>query len=380
MPTVTFPGRPIASYPVVSLFYKTFRFATVIARLPIWFLTLSLFRRARPVPTWNIKQSIMLWIFTKSIDIISRIEVPVPRSLEPDKEKERFAKLEPFPKDLYRGPLESEKVKPTTIGGTWYPAKPAEGAAVGPVVLHIHGGAFTVGTGRTEESGAMADLFLKHGKVGLIFAPQYRLSSRPESAPFPAALQDSLTSYLYLVRTLGIPASDITISGDSAGGNLVIALLRYLAEYGPELDIPQPKCAVTLSPWVAPVKSLWPDFVITSNPNFHSDYLGVALCRWGAKTYIASALPDHPYINALGHPFKTPVPILVTLGSAEMLVVDGLEWVKEMERVEGNEIETYIEKDAPHDTVLVAHILGFEESAAGVARRIGEFIRQHASA
>lgn len=320
----------------------------------------------------------MLRIFVESIYLMSRTQLSVPRSLEPDKEKERFAKLEPFPKDFYCGPLKSESVKPATIGGTWYPAKPADGATVGPVVLHIHGGAFTVGTGRTAESGVMADLFLKHGKVGTIFAPQYRLSSRPESAPFPAALQDSLTSYLYLVRTLGIPATDITLSGDSAGGNLVIGLLRYLVEYGPKLDIPQPKCAAVFSPWVAPVKSLWPDFVTTSNPNYHTDYLGVELCRWGANAYIADAPPEHPYINPLGHTFKMPVPMLVTFGSAEILVIDGLEWVKEMERVDGNEIETYVEKDAPHDTLLIAHVLGFEESAAGVARRFGEFIRQHA--
>ncbi|KAJ2972424.1 hypothetical protein NUW58_g9187 [Xylaria curta] len=199
----------------------------------------------------------------------------------------------------------------------------------------------------------MCDLFFKHGKTGPIFAPQYRLSSRPTSAPFPAAVQDSLTSYLYF-----------------CGGNLVIALLRYIAEYGPELDIPPPKCAVIIAPWVAPVKNLWPEIVITSNPNYNSDFLGKELCRWGAKTYIGKSPPEHPYIVPLGQPFKTSVPMFVPFGGAEILAVDGLEWAREMSRVEGNELEIYIEPDAPHDTLLVGHIIGWEESSAKVAQKI----------
>ncbi|KAI0539775.1 alpha/beta hydrolase fold-3 domain-containing protein [Xylaria digitata] len=378
MPTVTYPGRPLASYPVLSGFYKLFYSCTILARLPVWVLGFSLFRRARPLPSWGFKRSLMVRIFTEFIFLISRTETPVPLPLEPGKEKDRWEKLEPFPKDVYRGPLESESVEPTLIGGTWYPKKPADPASAGPVVLHIHGGAFVIGDGRIANSGPMVDLFLKHGKTGPVFAPQYRLSSRPTSAPFPAAVQDTLTSYLYFVRTLGIPASNITISGDSAGGNLVIALLRYILEYGEELNIPQPKCAVIIAPWVAPVKFLWPEIVITSNPNYHSDFLGLELCRWGAKTYTRGVSPEHPYIVPLGHPFKTPVPMLVTFGGAEILAVDGVEWAREMERVEGNKLETYIEPDAPHDTVLIGHIIDFRESSEGVARKIGEFIRQNA--
>ncbi|KAI1425783.1 alpha/beta hydrolase fold-3 domain-containing protein [Xylaria sp. FL1777] len=378
MPTVTIPGRPLASYPVLSVLYKLLYSCTIVARLPVWILAFSLFPGARPLPTMNFKQSLMLRIFTEYVFLTSRTETPVPLSLEPGKEKDRWEKIEPFPKDMYRGPLESESVEPSIIGGTWYPEKPADPANVGPVVLHIHGGGFVIMDGRSAATAPMADLFRKHGKVSHIFAPQYRLASRPTSAPFPAALQDTLTSYLYLVRTLGIPASNITVSGDSAGGNLAIALLRYLVEYGEKLNIPQPSCAALFSPWVAPIKSLWPEFVITSNPNYHTDYLGLELCRWGAKTYIGGASPEHPYILPLGHPFKTPVPMLVAFGGAEIFVVDGSEWVREMERVQGNQLETYIEKDAPHDTILIGHIIGFEESSAGVARKLGEFIRQHA--
>ena len=46
-------------------------------------------------------------------------------------------------------------------------------------------------------------------------------------SPFPAALIDALAGYLYLVK-LGFREQDIIIVGDSAGGNLALALTRYL--------------------------------------------------------------------------------------------------------------------------------------------------------
>lgn len=61
--------------------------------------------------------------------------------------------------------------------------------------------------------------------------PRYRLA--PQN-PFPAALLDALTAYLYLLHPppgalhKPIPASKIIIAGDSAGGNLSFALLQLL--------------------------------------------------------------------------------------------------------------------------------------------------------
>jgi acetyl esterase/lipase len=46
---------------------------------------------------------------------------------------------------------------------------------------------------------------------GLAFCPQYRLASYPKSQ-FPAALQDAVSSYNYLLE-LGIPATKIIFSG-----------------------------------------------------------------------------------------------------------------------------------------------------------------------
>jgi acetyl esterase/lipase len=49
--------------------------------------------------------------------------------------------------------------------------------------------------------------------------------------------------WCYVTQELGIPGSRIIVSGDSAGGNAVLALLRYLEEFGEKLGLEKPKAA-----------------------------------------------------------------------------------------------------------------------------------------
>lgn len=70
--------------------------------------------------------------------------------------------------------------------------------------------------------------------------PQYRLSHNDRTR-FPAALQDVVTAYCYLTKDVGIPASKIVLSGDSAGANLVLALVRYVTEFGEEVGLEKPR-------------------------------------------------------------------------------------------------------------------------------------------
>ncbi|KAK8028525.1 hypothetical protein PG991_005581 [Apiospora marii] len=243
------------------------------------------------------------------------------------------------------------------------------------IILHMHGGAFITGDGRPKQLAFMCSALLRSGDVTAVFAPQYRLSSRPGSHHFPAALQDTLSSYLHLIQTLGIPANHITVSGDSAGGNLVIGLLRYLSIYGRDLGIPLPAKAVLMSPWVAPKASVGPEIVTTSNPNYKTDYLPHSHLLWGAMAYAGKASPADRFISPLGHPFPTPVPTLVTVGSDELFEADIALWAEEMDRVEGNDIWLRYEENAPHDTLLVGAMLGWVDSAEMMAHLISTFAK-----
>ncbi|KAH6652426.1 alpha/beta hydrolase fold-3 domain-containing protein [Truncatella angustata] len=367
---------PLKSYQPIRLVYQLCCVSAIVARFPIWLVRFGLFRCLRPHPQWTLKQSIMIRLIRLIVNAQSHVGISDPITLKPGAEKERFEVIRPFLKEFYQGPLDST-VAPTTIGGTWYP-NVTRGRSVGSndyVILHLHGGAYVTGNGRDASLGFLANTLVKYAGAVAIFAPQYRLSGYDNTNPFPAALQDALTSYLHLVRTLDIHASSIVVSGDSAGGNLAIAFLRYLSEYGKELNIPNPRSAVLLSPWVSPLNALGADVTYTSNPYYSTDYLPSEFTRWGAITYIGSNLASDPYITPLGNPFVTPVPMFVNTGAIEMLNIDGTQWLKEMTREKGNTIHYEYEPVAPHDTLLIGYMSGWEDSARNVSVKIGEFIR-----
>lgn len=368
---------PLISYQPLRLLYRVAYLSSLIARLPLLLALYGILPKSRPHSKWSLNQMVMNWLALRVVHMESAIGLTDKLSLTPGKERERFQVISPSTKNLYVGPLDSKEVRPAKLGMTWYPNLRREnlGSKAATTVLHLHGGAYVSRDGRQESTGFLANTLITHAGASSVFCPQYRLSGYNRQNPFPAALQDALTSYLYLLHGLSIPAHHITISGDSAGGNLAIALLRYLAEYGKELDIPSPANAVLISPWVSLQGALGSELVTTSNPHYATDFLPHNFLRWGAQVYSAAVPASDPYLTPLGSPFKTDVPFFVNIGAAEIFEMDCTSWCKEMKAVEGNSVFVNYEPHAPHDTLLVGDKTGWKQSAESVAKHIGEFIR-----
>src|SRR5438094_4003879 len=99
------------------------------------------------------------------------------------------------------------------IAGLWAkPARPRKGAAI----IHLHGGWFNLGTARAYRN-FVGHLAASAGADALV--PDYRLA--PEH-PFPAAVTDVEADYRGLVDQ---QSNKITVTGDSAGGDLALVLL-----------------------------------------------------------------------------------------------------------------------------------------------------------
>ena len=244
-------NHPWASYQPLKLLFQLTYTAALIARLP-YYTFISLIPSLRPNPQWTFKQSLMTHMVYSLLSTASRLGITTPLTLNPGKEGRRFQRIPPGPATIYKGPVFSHRTKPAEVGGTWFPDSPGQDIASKTVVLYFHGGAFVQYDGRTENCEPLSKYFINKGTADAMFSVQYRLSGYGGLNPFPAALQDALAAYVFLVRELKVPASQIIVAGDSAGGNLTIALLRYLAEFGEQIDVPLPKAAVVHSPWVDP--------------------------------------------------------------------------------------------------------------------------------
>lgn len=106
------------------------------------------------------------------------------------------------------------------------------------VILYLHGGGYACGD-LEYAKGYGATLAVRCGVR--VFCPAYRLA--PES-PFPAALEDALESYQYLLRK-GYDPKQIALCGESAGGGLIYALCLQLKED----NLPLPGGLISMSPW-----------------------------------------------------------------------------------------------------------------------------------
>ncbi|KAI0113235.1 alpha/beta hydrolase fold-domain-containing protein [Daldinia grandis] len=133
-------------------------------------------------------------------------------------------------------------------------------------ILYFHGGAYYLCDPWTHRLLMKRLTKLTGGRA---YSVRYRLAPQD---PFPAALLDAFVSYFTLLYPPpgsiheAVAPGDIVFGGDSAGGNLALALLRTLMEFrrhdrkinwfGEEREVPLPAGLASMSPWIDMVQSL----------------------------------------------------------------------------------------------------------------------------
>lgn len=105
-------------------------------------------------------------------------------------------------------------------------------------ILYLHGGAYVAGN--LKYARGFAGMLAEKTRQTVLSAA-YRLA--PEN-PFPAAVEDALTAYRYLLE-LGYEPRHISFAGESAGGGLIYCLCLAIKELG----LPLPAALVGISPW-----------------------------------------------------------------------------------------------------------------------------------
>lgn len=179
-----------------------------------------------------------------------------------------------------------------------------------PIVLYFHGGGYTIGSISSHK--AIVGRLAKETNMTHLFF-EYRLA--PEH-PYPAALEDALTVYQWLLRH-PYPHNKIALAGDSAGAGLVLALLLRL-KLG---KLPLPKAAACLCPWVDLSKRVYVDRI---------DILTPKRLKQASGMYVDKHNPKEPYISPIYGDLSDLPPILLQTGTQELIYEEIIEIAKEI--------------------------------------------------
>ena len=227
-------------------------------------------------------------------------------------------------------------------------------------MAYFHGGGFTAGG--LDFIHPLSEGLSKVSECSILNI-DYRLA--PEN-PFPAALEDALTSYLWMCNNGPDgenQAKKIFIGGDSAGGGLTLSTLLKLKDDSHKLA----DAGVTLSAFT--------DLAVTGEsiisrvsvdpickPNHLKQHAELYLAGQDPRTHLASPL----YGDLTNLP-----PLLMQVGDAEILLDDTVRFAEKAEKA-GVKVTLEVWPEMIHVWQSMAPL--FPEAQQAVDR-IGEFIR-----
>lgn len=225
------------------------------------------------------------------------------------------------------------------------------------IILQLHGGGYVGGMRNAYRM--FAGLYNEVSRGMSVLTVDYRVA--PEN-PYPAALEDAFAAYCYLIED-GWFAEQIILAGDSAGGGLAMALCHYLKDKGMQL----PCGIIAMSPWTD---------LTASGESYDTNYEKDPLFGKTRdsliynKDYIGDNDPLNAYISPLFGDFRQFPPMLIQVGSYEMLLSDSVS-VAAKAREQGSKVRLSIYEGMFHIFQMAAKMLP-ESKRAWV--EIGKFI------
>lgn len=195
------------------------------------------------------------------------------------------------------------KIEPWQSGalqGLWVKASNVDSQKV---ILFFHGGGFSLGSPLSHQDmmGRISE------RVGVpILGIAYRLA--PEH-PFPAALEDTITAYEWLLSH-GYDPEKIALAGSSAGGGLCLSLMLALKK----AKQPLPLCAYLISPWV--------DLTLKGESvakNEGKDIISKGRLLPHRDRYVGAAQQKDPLVSPLFGNLSGLPPLFIQIGQQDLL-------------------------------------------------------------
>ena len=245
------------------------------------------------------------------------------------------------------------------VRGLWLTGRGADPA--NGIVLYLHGGGFVFGSPRTHRHLAAA---LSVTTARPVFLLHYR---RAPEHPFPAAADDVLAAYKWLLKS-GHPPASITVMGDSAGGHLAAGLLADLSRR----RLPMPAAAVMFSPFLDLACAEVTERDAVRRDPFVPPQRAIECGRSYAGEYALS----HRRLNVLGATKRGWPPVLIQVGDTECLLGDS-ERMTESIRSAGGHCELQVWPGQVHVFPAFYHLIPEGRTAI---RFVGDFVRANTAA
>ncbi|HET6954544.1 MAG TPA: alpha/beta hydrolase fold domain-containing protein [Acidimicrobiales bacterium] len=224
-----------------------------------------------------------------------------------------------------------------------------------PTMLFLHGGGYVSGSafGYRHLAGALA----LAGDCCLV-VPEYRLA--PEH-PFPAAVEDALRAYLWMLDG-GTPPDQVTCAGDSSGGGLALSVLIRLKQE----QVPLPGGVALFCPGVDLTFEHLDGLAEDPAPTLSLDQL-----RSFAASYLAGHPTDDPVVSPLVADLTGLPPMLIQGGTGDIIVSDARRLAA---RAREHGVDVRLEL-YPADTHDFQVFWSFLPEAADALRQAGNFAR-----
>lgn len=177
------------------------------------------------------------------------------------------------------------------------------------VLFYMHGGGYVHG-GVNAYRGLTGHYAKRLG--ARVYVPDYRQA--PEFI-FPTPIDDVFRAYKALF-SLGHEPSSIALSGDSAGGALVVTIMRKARDAG----VPLPVGGVAISPWA----DLTHSGASAKTRNDLDPVASVDILTPLARTFLGNTLATDPDVSPIFADLRGLSPRLILMGENEVMLSGGI--------------------------------------------------------
>ncbi|MFE5707541.1 alpha/beta hydrolase fold domain-containing protein [Rhodococcus koreensis] len=240
-------------------------------------------------------------------------------------------------------------------------------------VIYFHGGGYVNGSPPEQYLPLAAAVALAANAT--VHAVDYRLA--PEY-PFPAAHDDCVSAYTWLVGDGGVDPRSLSVLGDSAGGNLALAVTVAARDR----RLPAPAHVAIISPFAD---------LTFSGPSIEQrrdrdPYVTRAILESMATDYLGGSNPADPRCSAVFADLNGLPPLLIQVGENEILYDDATR-IRDHAQTTGVDVTfeswqhamhvwpVYIATGLPESAQAIEHLVTFlkEDTPAALVPKSTEF-------